>query len=644
MSETILSLIEDAKIVLSTVKSSSIHLYFEENPACKGIVVQDENKSPVGLVMRNHFYQKIGTQFGYSLYMNRPIELIMKPEILMVDVTCNLADFGMKAMNRYENDVYDFVIAMNEKKFVGVISISNFLMAMSEIKQREIELLNNQKRILKEANEQEKQYRLEIEQKNQSIKNLLNNADQGFLSFDETLIISEEISSVSEIIFGRPIAGMHFGELMRLFLSQDTSKLLIDSLESLFKQTKKVRAKAFLKLLPDRFKTDRRTIQIDYKLIAFNEEKKLMVILTDITDKITLEQKQQDEKNNMKLVLSAMNNKSEIIEAIEAARLFFSKGYREILSNQGSVLDGLSEVFRIIHTMKGDFALYALHNTTLDLHVIEDRLAAYLKAIESIGLNEIEHYLGSLDFEGMIGKDIEIIENFLGEGYCESEKKVTVNMAQVELLIQDIEQHFELYDSSTLVQKIRNLTSPTLNEIIMSYSDYIDILALKLDKKIASFDVDGDLIYINRDDYAGFLKSLIHIFRNIVDHGIELPDLRIENGKLEGGQIACDIRARDHAIHLVISDDGKGINPDQIRLKAIEKGIYTVTSCEGLSDKAVIQTVFEPDFSTQNKVSMLSGRGVGLYAVKKEVEALDGRIEVDSVTGEGTQFRMVLPL
>ncbi|MBF4694834.1 ATP-binding protein [Fusibacter ferrireducens] len=644
MSETILALVENAKVVLNTEKSSLIHTYFEANTACKGIVVQDDTGSPVGLVMRNHFYQKIGTQFGYSLYMNRSIELIMKTEIIKVDVTCDLASFGLKAMNRHENDVYDLVIAMSGDAFVGVISISNFLVAMSEIKQREIELLNNQKRILKEANEQEKQYRLEIEQKNQSIKNLLNNADQGFLSFGETLIISEEISSVSEIIFGRSIPGMHFGELMRHFLRDDMYHLLINSLESMFKQTKKARAKAFLKLLPDRFKTDHRIIQMDYKLIAFNEDKKLMVILTDITDKVTLEQKQQDEKNNMKLVLSAMNNKSEILEAIEAARRFFSKGYKEILATSNQILDCLSEIFRMVHTMKGDFALYAFHNTAVDLHVIEDRLATFLKDIGAVETDAIDHYLESIDFESMIGKDIAIIENFLGEGYCASEKKIAISSAQVELLIQDIEAHYEQYDRAVLIRKIRDLTNPTLNEIIMSYDEYTKILALKLDKTISAFDVKGDLIHINRNDYRGFIKSLIHIFRNIVDHGIELPDSRIENGKSEGGQITCDISECHRAIHLSISDDGKGINPEQIRSKAKEKNLYTAEACEAMTDQEMIQSVFKPDFSTQNKVSMLSGRGVGLYAVKSEVEALGGGITVDSVMGKGTTFKIELPL
>ncbi|GAU77394.1 ATP-binding protein [Fusibacter sp. 3D3] len=650
MSETVLNLVEDAEVVLNTVKASRISTYFEEYPSCKGIVVQDESERPVGLVMRNHFYQKIGTQFGYSLYMNRPIELLMKTEIIKVDKDCDLATFGLKAMNRHENDVYDLVIVMDAEICVGVISISNFLAVMSEIKQREIELLNNQQRILKEANEQEKKYRLEIEQKNQSIKSLLNNADQGFLSFTEPLLISEEVSSVCESIFGKPISGLHFGDLMRSFLRHDTYEMLLDSLESLFQQTKKSRAKAYLKLLPETFKTDKRDIQIDYKLIAFNEDKKLMVILTDITDKIALEQKQQDEKNNMKLVLAALNNKTEILEAVEDARLFFKAKYKEILKESSSVLEGLSEVFRRVHTMKGDFALYAFHNTAVGLHVIEDQLAAYLNAVEPIdpteriaGL-ELETYLDTLNFENIISKDIEIIENFLGKGYCESEKKMTVNLEQVELFIKAIEARFEKDDRTYLVGKIRDLTNPTLNEILLSYSDYVKILALKLNKSISEFQVTGSTVPINRKYYAGFLKSLIHIFRNIVDHGIESPEERVEGGKPEGGAIRCDLRVDHHAIRMMISDDGKGIDPEQIRLKAIEKNLYTPASAALFSDKEMIQTVFNADFSTQSKVSMLSGRGVGLYAVKTEVETLGGKVEVDSVRGEGTQFRMVLPL
>ncbi|MCG8484749.1 MAG: hypothetical protein MJA31_15655, partial [Clostridia bacterium] len=386
MNETVSPLVETVEIFSITEKGSTIHEYFEDNSASKGIVIMEDVSKPdkpIGLIMRNHFYQMIGKQFGFAIYMNRPIKQLMKTEILCLDISCDLAQFGLKAMKRKEENVYDFVIILKDDSYYGVVSITNFLTAISEIKQREIELLNKQQLILEEANEQEKKLRQEIEIKNKAIKNLMNNADQGFLSFSEDLIIYEEHSSVCNHIFGKPIAGMGFGSLMHEYLDETQYALLIKTLHSLFKQEKKIRAKTYLKLLPCEFKANNRYINISFKIISFENPKMLMVILTDITDKKALEQKSQEEKNNMKLVLSAVNNKSEILEAIEDAKQFFSTNSSSILNPNQPIKDSIELLFRVIHTMKGDFSLHSFYNTAIQLHTIEDKLSLMLKETEN---------------------------------------------------------------------------------------------------------------------------------------------------------------------------------------------------------------------------------------------------------------------
>jgi len=643
MIETIASLVETAQVFSVKELGNTIHKHFECDKKANGVVIINDNYKPIGLIMRTHFYQIIGNQFGFSLYMNRPVDLLMKTRLLCLDVSYDLAQFGFKAMTRDENDVFDYVIILEDDKYHGIVSINNFLAVMSEIKQREIELLNVQRQILEEAHEQERSLRQEIEIKNCSIKNLLDNADQGFLSFNADLIIYEEHSVVCNNIFTRPIASMNFGVLMKDYLDEKQHMLLIKSLDSLFEQKKEARCKVYLTLLPNEFRADNRSISITYKIISFSESKILMVILTDITDKKSLEKKTQEERNNMKLILSAINGKSEIIEAIEEARDFFSFEARQVLDQHHSVKDALTVLFRIIHTMKGDFALRFLHNTAVKLHQLEEQFATMLKEPEKYPPVMLRGLIAKIDFNAVIREDMVIIQEFLGEGFLDSGKQININYDRFESLIKIIKDRYKGKDKHFLVGSIQELTYPSLNSILHGYSGYIEILALKLNKAIAEIEIAGDIIYVNRQVYANFLKSMIHLFRNIIDHAIELPEERAEKGKMERGRIRCELLKNNSNFIIKISDDGAGINPSNIISLAKAKGIYTGEEAATLSDEEIIDTIFLDSFSTKSEVSMLSGRGVGLSAVRNEILALRGTIEAQSKVNEGTTFIITLP-
>ena len=646
MKESVASLVETVQVFSSREMGETVHQYFEDHPASDGVVVADDDGTPAGLVMRTHFYQMIGTQFGYSIYMNRPVALLMKRQLLCLDIELDMAQFGFQAMNRQASDIYDFVLIMTQGTFCGIVSISNFLMAMSEMKQRQIELLNSQQKILEQAHAKEKALRREIELKNRSVKKLLDNADQGFLSFHRDLVVLAERSSVCDEIFGRNVAGLSFAGLMAEYLNEKQGSLLANTLNSLFQQKKKGRAKVFLSLLPDEFKARDRHINIRYKIISFEEDRLLMAILTDITDKKALEKKQAQEKNNMKLVLSAIQSRTDIRDAVADAGRFFSRDAFRFLEQDRPVTELTAELFRVVHTMKGDFALRQMHNTALNLHRMEDRLAMMMELPKDLSINRLEQFLASMDFDRMIEEDLAVIHDYLGESFLSSDNQITINTQRLDALIHGIEERFQGRDLAFLVRRLRALTYPSLNNILEGYGEYIQILALKLGKSVGEFRVTGDMVYINRSRYADLLKTLIHMFRNIVDHGIETPEERTEKGKPGAGRILCEIKQhdarQDACFTLTLSDDGRGIDPDRIAEIALSKEIYTEEEIAAMSGKELLNTIFLDSFSTRTRVSMLSGRGVGLAAVRAEVEALGGTLGVDSVFGHGTCFTMVL--
>ncbi|WP_224963091.1 chemotaxis protein CheA [Geomonas subterranea] len=139
-------------------------------------------------------------------------------------------------------------------------------------------------------------------------------------------------------------------------------------------------------------------------------------------------------------------------------------------------------------------------------------------------------------------------------------------------------------------------------------------------------------------------EPLLHLIRNAVDHGLETPGERRSRGKEPRGTLT--LRARHESNHIVISvsDDGGGMDPEEIRSKAVQRGVLEPEAARGMTSAELLQLVFVPGFSTRSEVTETSGRGIGLDVVKKIVSSLNGIIEIESKLGRGTTFTIMLPL
>ncbi len=166
-------------------------------------------------------------------------------------------------------------------------------------------------------------------------------------------------------------------------------------------------------------------------------------------------------------------------------------------------------------------------------------------------------------------------------------------------------------------------------------------LALKNGKSV-KFITEGEDIEIDRNMVDMVADPLIHLIRNAVDHGIEHPKERRLNGKPEEGRIYLTASHAESSIMLTVWDDGRGMNRQKLVDKAIERGL--IDTAERMTDKEVWQMVFLPGFSTAEKVTEISGRGVGMDVVRQAVDALRGRIEVQNTEGQGCAFIMRMPL
>lgn len=162
--------------------------------------------------------------------------------------------------------------------------------------------------------------------------------------------------------------------------------------------------------------------------------------------------------------------------------------------------------------------------------------------------------------------------------------------------------------------------------------------------KDVEFEIEGGEIEVDKAVVDGLFEPLLHVLRNAVDHGVEVLETRRAAGKLDTGRLRLSARTLGEQVIIEVADDGGGIDPQRIRELAVMRGLISPETVDALDDPGTIDLIFLPGFSTAAIVSEVSGRGVGMDAVRSAVGQLGGRVEVDSRLGEGSTIRIMLPI
>jgi len=195
--------------------------------------------------------------------------------------------------------------------------------------------------------------------------------------------------------------------------------------------------------------------------------------------------------------------------------------------------------------------------------------------------------------------------------------------------------------SSSLQEGVMRVRMVQIKQIFTRFPRLVRDLSRDLRKEVELV-VEGEDTEIDKAMIDDLIDPLIHIVRNSIDHGFETPEEREKAGKKNPAILKLSALNEGNLISISVVDDGKGINVEKVRKKAIEKGL--ITSDKSLRDQDAFNLIFEPGFSTADKVTSVSGRGVGLDVVKKNIEKLSGSIRVNSEQGKGTSFSIKLPL
>jgi len=195
--------------------------------------------------------------------------------------------------------------------------------------------------------------------------------------------------------------------------------------------------------------------------------------------------------------------------------------------------------------------------------------------------------------------------------------------------------------SSSLQEGVMRVRMVQIKQIFTRFPRLVRDLGRDLRKEVELV-VEGEDTEIDKAMIDDLIDPLIHIVRNSIDHGFETPEEREKAGKKNPAILKLTALNEGNLISISVVDDGKGINVEKVRKKAIERGL--ITSDKTLRDQDAFNLIFEPGFSTADKVTSVSGRGVGLDVVKKNIEKLSGSIRVNSEQGKGTSFSIKLPL
>lgn len=182
-----------------------------------------------------------------------------------------------------------------------------------------------------------------------------------------------------------------------------------------------------------------------------------------------------------------------------------------------------------------------------------------------------------------------------------------------------------------------------IEQIFNRFPRMIRDLAKKEGKEIDLILEGGD-IELDRTVLDEIGDPLVHILRNCVDHGVELPEIRKQNGKDPKGTIRLTARREKNHVVIEAVDDGKGMDPQKMRESAVKKGLMTQEEAAKLSDNEAINLSFLPGFSTADKITEVSGRGVGMDVVRTKIGGMGGSIKLESIVGKGTSIRLKLPL
>lgn len=476
---------------------------------------------------------------------------------------------------------------------------------------------------------------------------LLNNLQQGFMVIDNEGVVEPGSTKAATEFFMADPAGRFFHEILQV----ESSKVenIKSWIELCFADL--IPFETLIEIGPKSFEKDpNRFLQLSYRPIYNKDEKieKIICIAEDKTNERFLEQQALEEKEFTNFILAVINDPNEFRKFVKLALSRLHDLDQEIKTFKKFDELDIDSMLRHFHTLKGEAGFYHIPKVREKAHEIEGSISKISLAGITMHFSEMQKLLSEqireigLELTAFVEKNKTIVGS-LDEGEVTSKAVSAQNLSllnsELKKSLPQNSKAYQLFAENFLIEDLSNSFD--------KYKKLVSDLAMQKGKKI-ELSIEKGKVLVSTDEFKPLISSCVHLFRNVVDHGIESTEDRDVSGKpaLAKVQLKFDQfeKQSQQWIRLSLQDDGKGINPQIIKEKLIEKNLLSEQQLAPLSDEEIIQMIFLPRFSSLDNVTTLSGRGVGLDSINNEVKSLGGTVRVESILGQGTQFIIEIPL
>ncbi len=479
---------------------------------------------------------------------------------------------------------------------------------------------------------------MKVNDQTAEIRDLLDNTGQGILSFDESLRVQQHSSRATYLIFNQSIYGENILELM--FPESKTE--IGETFEILFKSGGKMNL--VKDLLPDEFERNDKVYDLSFRWIPAGKKSpsQVMMILTDVTIKRKLEKMLKiDEQRNQKIIRIAVDRHGFVrfYNHIQACLKTIDEELEKSTAEMDAVV--LSSLY---HTLKGGLSGYSFLDVSSIAHQAEDILE---KAIR-----------GELELTGkqvaVLQRHTEAIRNGFREELLELGDLVPKQFLSAgnrgfftipEAKIDRLEQYLTETPPNIgkLAELVGDLRKQPLRNMMKKTASDANHIAYQLGKQV-EVKYSGEDTRIVHGYLEGFFNNIIHLIRNAIHHGIELPLERKAVGKSETGVLSIAISLENGVFTMSFEDDGKGIEVEKLKSKALQKGLVSAEQLQNMSDEEAHRLILLPGFSAKEALTTLSGRGIGMHTVASSVTELGGTVDIKSDQGKGTLFTIAIPV
>ncbi len=452
--------------------------------------------------------------------------------------------------------------------------------------------------------------RISLSDSHKNLKAILDSLPQAFFTVDSGLKIQNGYSAKAEDLLGQRLSGAQLSEVA------EGLRDICELVQMLFSG---VPIELVSDLVPAELQIEGRLLKV--RLIPIVEDlalSKVMIALEDVT-----------QQRQMKIALDRQNAQGKAILAILSAR----EDFLDLLDSAKELptkVQNEDEMRRLTHGLKGGFGFFECHEFITICHDAESKWKESGYSTE-LGEVFVEGLSGAIDEFVSLHQDLLQLHGYsFGK---RAPQRLKIDMAKIANL-----QRLALASSvnTDLVARIEGLAELPISELL-AWLDRAWLMALNSIGKQGNSIQWGGQVLLARDPYKDLLKTFVHIMRNAADHGIEPPEYRLKHGKPVAGTMTIEARYEAKIYRIIFRDDGRGIDTDRVRSLAQERGIEVASD---ITRADLLMLLCNDKFSSKSEATELSGRGIGLNAVREEARKLGGDVIITSEMGRYTEVEV----